>query len=58
MTMGWHMVMGFEALAYRVLHLERKPQLRHDPEEQGVRDQYPDRRSGGEGRRHRQYVRP
>jgi hypothetical protein len=41
MTMGWHMVMGVRSLAYRLLHLEQEPQLRVDPQKQGVRDQYP-----------------
>ena len=27
MTMGWHMIMEFSALADRLLHLERQPQL-------------------------------
>ena len=56
MTMGWHMVMEFAPSLRRLLHLEREPQLRHDPQEPGVRDQHPDRRPGAQGGRHRQQL--
>ena len=35
MTMGWHMVIGVRALADRLLHLGRKPQLRDASKKQG-----------------------
>ena len=53
MTMGWHMVMGSRALAQRLLHLGRKPQLRDASKKQGVRHQHSDRRHRGEGRGNR-----
>ena len=49
---------GVRAVAGRLLHLDREPQLRDDPQEQGVRDQHPDRGAGAEGRRHRQHLGP
>ena len=44
MTMGWHMIMEFEPSLVGCYIWSENHSRRHGPQEQGVRDQHPDRR--------------